>query len=401
MKQLLMVAGVDRYYQIARCFRDEDLRADRQLEFTQVDIEMSFVEEDDVLALNEALFIALAARFRPDMRLHQVPFPRLTYAECLERYGSDKPDLRFGLELVDLGPALAGCGFQVFRDTLARGGRVKAVAAPAALARRVVDELEALAKELGAAGLAWLAFEGDQARGSVAKFLSPDELAAVRAQAGGAEPLTVLIVAGEAARVNEVLGRLRLELGRRLELIRQDELAFMWQVDPPLFEYNADEERWDSVHHPFTAPQARDVHLLASAPGAVRARAYDIVCNGYELGGGSVRIHERALQQRVFGLLDIDDNTAREQFGHLLEAFEYGAPPHGGIAWGLDRTVMILAGEPNIREVIPFPKTLTGVDPMLGAPAEVIVELITALGLQPAPPSSPAVATEQGKETEP
>jgi aspartyl-tRNA synthetase len=401
MKQLLMVAGVDRYYQIARCFRDEDLRADRQLEFTQVDIEMAFVEEEDILALNEALFIALAGRFRPDLRLHQVPFPRLTYAECLERYGSDKPDLRFALELFDLGPLLANCAFQVFRDTLARGGRVKAVAAPAAFPRRVIDELEALAKELGAAGLAWLTFEGDQVRGSVAKLLSPAETAAVRARAGGADPVTVLIVAGDGSRVNEVLGRLRLDVARRLDLIRQDELAFMWQVDPPLFEYNADDERWNSVHHPFTAPQPQDVPLLDGDPAAVRARAYDIVCNGYELGGGSIRIHERPMQQRVFGLLDIDDDTAREQFGHLLEAFEYGAPPHGGIAWGLDRTVMILAGEPNIREVIPFPKTLTGVDPMLGAPSQVIVELITVLGLKLALPSPPAGATAEEKETKP
>jgi aspartyl-tRNA synthetase len=401
MKQLLMVAGVDRYYQIARCFRDEDLRADRQLEFTQVDIEMAFVEEEDVLELNEALFIALVERFRPDMRLREVPFPRLTYRDCLERFGSDKPDLRFGLELVDLGPALADSEFQVFRQALAGGGRVKAIAAPAAFPRRVIDELEAVARQHGAAGLAWLAFEDGQLRGSVAKFLAEAEVAAIRAATDVSEPGTVLIVAGAGDLVNEVLGRLRLEVGRRLDLIAQDEFAFMWQVDPPLFEYNADEERWDSVHHPFTAPQIADIELLTSDPGAVLARAYDIVCNGYELGGGSVRIHQRELQQAVFSLLDIADETADEQFGHLLEAFEFGAPPHGGIAWGLDRLVMLLAGEPNIREVIPFPKMLSGVDPLLGSPSTVIEKLTTILGLKLAAPPPPAVASEQGKENDP
>jgi aspartyl-tRNA synthetase len=396
MKQLLMVAGVDRYYQVARCFRDEDLRADRQLEFTQVDIEMAFVEEEDVMALNEALFVELAERFRPDMRLLARPFPRLTYAECLERYGTDKPDLRFGLELVDVGPEVAGSQFQVFTNALAGGGRVKAIAVPGALTRRVIDELEAFVKAQGAAGLAWLAFEAGQVRGSVARFLAEAELAALQERTGVDEPGTLLIVAGPGRQVDEVLGRLRLEVARRLELIPQDLLAFLWMVDPPLVEYNADEERWDAVHHPFTAPQPRDLANLATDPGSVRARAYDIVCNGYELGGGSVRIHERPLQQQVFGLLDIGEETALAQFGHLLEAFEYGAPPHGGIAWGLDRTVMILAGEPNIREVIPFPKTLAGTDPMLGSPSTVIEELTILLGLKLAAPPPPAAAPEQG-----
>jgi aspartyl-tRNA synthetase len=401
MKQLLMVAGVDRYYQIARCFRDEDLRADRQLEFTQVDIEMAFVEEEDVLALNEGLFVELAERFRPDLRIRQVPFPRLTYAECLARFGTDKPDLRFGLELVDLGPDLAGSAFAVFRQALAQGGRVKAVPVPAVFPRRVIDELEATARSHGAAGLAWLAFEEGQVRGSVAKFLSAEEVAALRATSGLGEPGTLLVVAGEAPMVDEVLGRLRVDVARRLDLVPADELAFLWQTDPPLFAYNTAEERWDSVHHPFTAPQPRDLAQLDIDPGAVRARAYDIVCNGYELGGGSVRIHQRQLQQQVFALLDIDADTAEDQFGHLLEAFEYGTPPHGGIAWGLDRLVMLLAGEPNIREVIPFPKMLSGVDPLLHSPSTVTEELITILGLKLAAPPPPVAATEPGKEIDP
>jgi aspartyl-tRNA synthetase len=395
MKQLLMVAGVDRYFQIARCFRDEDLRADRQLEFTQLDLEMAFVEEEDIMALNEALLIALVGAIQPDLAIRQLPFPRLTHAECLARYGSDKPDLRFGLELVDIGPDVAASQFQVFSGTIARGGQVKAIAVPAAFPRRVIDELEAFARTHGAAGLAWLAFEGDTTRGSVAKQLSEAEIGAIRTRTGAGDPATVLIVAGDAAVVADCLGRLRVEVARRLEIIPAGELAFMWLTDPPLFGWNADEQRWDAEHHPFTAPQTRDLALLDSDPGAVRARAYDIVCNGYELGGGSIRIHERPVQARVFQLLGISDERAMAEFGHLLEAFEYGAPPHGGIAWGLDRTVMLLAGAPNIREVIPFPKALSGIDPMLGAPSVVSVELTTMLGLSVTAPPPQAVVPER------
>ncbi len=401
MKQLLMVAGVDRYYQIARCFRDEDLRADRQLEFTQLDVEMAFVEEEDILQLTEDLFVALSASIRPDLTLQALPFPRLSYGECLERYGTDKPDIRFGLELVDIGLDVAASGFRVFANTLAGGGRVKAIAVPEVLPRRVVDELEGVAKEHGAAGLAWLAFEGGEVRGSVAKFLAAEEQAAILARTGATAPCTVLIVAGEGAMVNDCLGRLRLEVARRLDLIPAGVLAYLWMVDPPLFEWNADEARWDSMHHPFTAPHLADVPLLATDPGAVRARAYDIVCNGWELGGGSIRIHERPLQQRVFELLGISAEEAQTQFGHLLEAFEFGAPPHGGIAPGLDRVVMVLAGENSIREVIAFPKALSGMDLMLGSPSTVIEKLTTILGLKLAAPSPPVAASEPDKENDP
>jgi len=381
LKQLLMVAGFDRYYQIARCFRDEDPRADRELEFTQLDVEMSFVVEEDVMALHEALLIELAAAVAPAFHLRQVPFPRLSYAEAMERYGSDKPDLRFGLELVDIAPDVAGSDFHLFADTVARGERVKAVAVPAVFTRKEIDTLERLARELGAAGLAWLAFAEGAVRGSVAKFLAESEIAAVRERTGAAEGTTLLIVAGPDDLVGKVLGRLRTEVAQQLGLIPPDELAFAWVVDPPLFEWNVEEGRWDAVHHLFTAPQVADLDRLDREPGTVRARAYDVVCNGYELGGGSIRIHDRAVQERVFRLLNLPEEQAREQFGHMLAAFEYGAPPHGGIALGFDRVVAVLAGETNIREVIAFPKALSGVDPTFGAPSPVPPENLALLGV--------------------
>jgi aspartyl-tRNA synthetase len=392
LKQLLMVAGVDRYYQLARCFRDEDQRADRQLEFSQLDLEMAFVEEEDVMALSEALLIALVQEVTPHLAFRQVPFPRLTYAEALDRYGTDKPDLRFGLELVDLAPAVAASGFRVFADALAGGGQVKGITVPALLSRREIGELEAYARELGAAGLAWLAFEGESVRGSVARFLSAEEVAAVRDRAAAPDAATLLIVAAEPRLVALVLGRLRLELARRLELIPAGELACAWVVDPPLFELNEEEGRWDSVHHPFTAPHPADMARLTADPGAVRARAYDLVGNGNELAGGSIRIHERETQACVFALLGIAEAQAAAQFGHMLEAFEYGAPPHGGIAWGYDRLIMVLAGAPNIREVIAFPKTLSGTDPMTGSPSPVPPESLDVLGIALAAAVPPAAA---------
>jgi aspartyl-tRNA synthetase len=385
MKQLLMVAGFDRYYQLARCFRDEDPRADRELEFTQLDVEMAFVDEEDVMELNEAMLIEMVRTVAPNLSIRETPFPRLTYYESMERFGSDKPDLRFELELLDIGPDVAESEFRVFSGTLAAGGRVKAIAAPTTYTRREVDDLERIAKELGAKGLAWIAFEDGAVRGPVAKFLSEAEIEALRARgrasAGTDEPFTLLIVAGDDALVAKVLSRLRTEVAERLDMIPQDELCFAWIVDPPLFEWDDDEERWVAMHHLFTAPQEADAALLESDPGAVRARAYDVVCNGYELGGGSIRIHDRETQRRVFELLQLSDEEAAEQFGHMLTAFQYGAPPHGGIAWGLDRTVAILAGEPNIREVIAFPKALSGVDPMTGSPSVVPPENLEELGI--------------------
>jgi len=384
-KQLLMVAGIDRYYQLARCFRDEDLRADRQLEFTQLDLEMAFVEANDVLEVIEGMLVHLVRQAVPDRPLRQVPFPRITYAQSMARYGNDKPDVRFDLELVDLGDLVARSGFSVFANAIAGGGQVKGIAVQKAFTRREIDGLEAMAREHGAAGLAWLAWDAAAeggVRGPAAKFLTSTELDALRTRLGATDGSTALIVAGAAAVVAASLSRLRLHLGEALGLIPADELAFVWVVDFPLVEWSADEARWDAVHHPFTAPLPEDLHLLESDPGAARADAYDIVLNGVELGSGSIRIHDAALQARVFALLGIDEARARAEFGHMLEAFRYGAPPHGGIAYGIDRLVMLLAGEPTIREVIPFPKTLGGVDPMTEAPSEVPAGNLAALGLR-------------------
>ncbi len=401
LKQILMISGFDRYFQVARCFRDEDLRADRELEFTQIDVEMSFVEAEDVMALTERQLLELAREVAPERPILQTPFPRLTYAEAMERYGSDKPDLRYGLELIDIGPVVADSEFRVFSGTVASGGRVKAIAAPTQFSRREVDELEGLMQSLGARGLAWLTWDEDgSVRGSVSRFLSEAEVADL-AEASGAEPgHTLFIMAGDDALVAKCLGRLRTELADRLELIDPDQLAFLWIVEPPLFEWNPDEERWDSVHHPFTAPDPRDRDALSADPAGVRALAYDAVLNGYEICGGSIRIHEPDLQSEVFSLLGLSEEQAKAQFGHLLTAFEYGAPPHGGIAWGFDRTVAIFARETNIREVIAFPKSLSAVDLMTGAPSPVPAEDLDVLGIRLAEPSSPQEAPAPASESD-
>ncbi len=371
-KQLLMVAGFERYFQIARCFRDEDQRGDRQPEFTQLDVEMSFVEREDVLALVEDLMTELVPAVS-DKRIARTPFPRLTYQEAMDRYGSDKPDLRFGLELTDVADLFAGTEFRLFASVLESGGHIKAIRAPGLgdLSRREVDELTETAKRFGAKGLATVALGADGTRGTIARFVTPEIRAALEARLEAVTGDLVLIVADVPAVVAEALGRLRLEIGARQGLMDPDTLALGWLLEVPLFERDEESGGIKATHHQFTAPLDEDVPLLDTDPTAVRAKQYDLFCNGMELFGGSIRIHQRDVQDRVFRLLGMPHEAIEEQFGHILTAFEYGAPPHGGIAAGLDRVVMLLAGEENIREVIAFPKNQSARDLMGDAPSPV------------------------------
>ncbi len=376
-KQILMVAGLDRYYQIVRCFRDEDLRADRQPEFTQLDVELSFVAEEDVMLVIEQMLAEVWAEVL-EVEV-KAPLPRLPYAEAMRRYGSDKPDLRYGMELADLSEAFRRTGFRAFSGTLEKGGVVKGFAAPGAASwsRKDLDGLVVEAQGRGAAGLVWIAWAGGQARSPVEKHLSPDEVADAVSATGAEDGDLVLLVADTEARANTALDGLRRLMAAGLGLVPEGAWSFLWITEPPLFEWSEEDEGWVSVHHPFTSPATDDL-----SPDTARARAYDVVVNGWELGGGSIRIHRPDVQRRVFEALGLSEEEAEEKFGFLLEAFRYGVPPHGGIAFGLDRVAMVLAGEENIREVIAFPKTQSGADLLTGAPSPVAEEQLKELGLR-------------------
>ncbi|MCC3356598.1 aspartate--tRNA ligase [Bacillus sp. REN16] len=371
-KQLLMVGGFDRYYQIARCFRDEDLRADRQPEFTQIDIETSFMSQEDIMAMAEQMM----QKLMKDVKGLEVelPLPRLTYDDAMNRYGSDKPDTRFEMELINLSEVVKDSGFKVFSNAVATGGQVKAINAKGAAAkytRKDIDGLTEYVNRYGAKGLAWLKVEEIELKGPIAKFFDEEEQKSLRAVLEASAGDLLLFVADKANIVADALGALRLKLGKELELIDQSKFNFLWVTDWPLFEFDEEDGRYYAAHHPFTMPAREDIEHLESKPWEVKAQAYDLVLNGYELGGGSLRIFERDIQEKMFKVLGFTEEEAKEQFGFLMEAFEYGTPPHGGIALGLDRLVMLLAGRTNLRDTIAFPKTASASDLLTDAPGEV------------------------------
>ena len=370
-KQLLMVGGMEKYFQIARCFRDEDLRADRQPEFTQLDVEMSFVEVEDILPMIEQLMVRIFGETIG--KTIAVPFPRLTYKDAMERYGSDKPDTRFGMELVDVGDLVGKAGFKVFANAVASGGSVKCICAKgcSSLPRREIDDLGKFVSTYRAKGLAWIVLAEEGIKSPIAKFFTEEEMKALIERMAAETGDILFFVADTYPIVCDALGHLRLELGKRLGLIPEDALNFLWVTEFPLLEYDEEQQRHIAIHHPFTAPMDEDLPLLETEPLQVRAKAYDMVLNGTELGGGSIRIHRRGVQERLFSLLGMSEEEAVAKFGFLLEAFEYGTPPHGGVAFGLDRMIMLLSGKDNIRDVIAFPKTQSASDLMAQAPSTV------------------------------
>ena len=381
-KQLLMMAGLERYYQLCRCFRDEDLRADRQPEFTQIDMEMSFITEEDIYAVVEGL---MAVIFKEILNLEvTLPFPRLTYAECISRFGVDRPDRRFELELVDVTDLVAGADFRTFAEVAAQGGIIKAINGKglARLPRKELDELTGFVGIYGAKGLAWIKLTPSGWQSPLAKFFTPDQQKAINVRLEAQEGDLLMFVADSPQIVHTALGQLRLHLGKKENLIEPDTYDFCWVTHFPLLEYDSEEKRYMAMHHPFTSPVHQDLGLLETDPGSVRARAYDLVLNGNEVGGGSIRIHQRQVQEKVFAALKISPDEAGQKFGFLLEALEYGAPPHGGVAFGFDRLVMILAGAKSIREVIAFPKTQKATCLLTQAPSEVDAGQLLELGIR-------------------
>jgi len=385
LKELLMTAGFEKYFQIARCYRDEDLRANRVAEHTQLDLEMSFVEEEDVMQLIEELYAEIARRFGGARRLASPPFPRFTYGEAMERYGVDRPDLRFGLELVDIAEAVQDTGFKVFAGPVASGGRVKAIRVPgqAGMGRRAIDELTAVAQAAGAKGLAWIGFqEGGEHRSPIAKFLTAEELAVIQKLSGAEIGDMVFIVADQADIVAAALHAVRTDLGTRLELRDETVLSFCWITDFPLLKWDEDGQRWDAEHNPFSGFREQDRSLLDTDPRAVVAKQYDLALNGDEVGGGSVRISNRKDQEKVLGLMGHSKEQMQERFGVLLDALDYGAPPMGGVGMGIDRLLMSLVGTENIRDVIAFPKTSAGTDPLMSSPSAVDAAQLKELGIK-------------------
>lgn len=383
-KQLLMVAGMERYFQIARCFRDEDLRADRQPEFTQLDMEMSFMDVEEILELMEGL-IAYIFEGALNQKIN-IPFHRLTWDEAMDRFGSDKPDLRFGMELKNVSEAVKGCTFQVFNNVIANGGQVKCINVKgyANIPRRELDGLVQFCSIYGAKGMAWLQFpEEGGVKSSIAKFFSEENIAAIKEAAEVEAGDLLLFIADKPSVVAQALGALRIEMAKRRNLIDPDKLAFTWVVDFPMFEYDEEEKRYVAMHHPFTAPRDEDLPLLTTDPGKVYAKAYDMVLNGTEIGGGSIRIHRRDVQKQVFSAIGLSDEQAAEKFGFMMNAFEYGAPPHGGLAFGLDRLIMIMAQRDSIRDVIAFPKTQSAACLMTQAPNEVDEKQLRELHIRP------------------
>lgn len=373
LKQLLMVAGMDKYFQIARCFRDEDLRGDRQPEFTQLDLEMSYVHRDDVLDLVEGLYTEMIPAVAPEKKLLSTPWRKISYREAMDVYGSDKPDLRFGMELVDVSDVFAKSEFKVFQSALENGGVIKCIVAPksADMSRKEIDALTEVAKSFGAKGMPTLAVTGEGVKGSASKFVSAEEVESLKAKVNAKEGDLILFASDTKAIANKTLGGLRLWFRDKLNLADENLMAFAWIVDFPFFAFNEETKTWESEHHPFTMPKLEDLPKFETNPGEVFSDAYDMVCNGYEMASGSIRIHRRDIQMKMFEMLGLNEEEIKTKFGHMLEAFEYGAPPHGGMAPGIDRLIMLLANEPNIREVIAFPKNQNGRDVMADAPSEV------------------------------